>query len=287
MRWKIMNQYLRLISLLFISCFILIACSNENEQVDNDEAAQEIDEDEQQNEGQPEENSDDEEDKDADALADEDHYIDGTVYMMEEENMIRVEAETNLVEGTTLEAPLRKAYGIPLPSLSNKGAASVVEEVDSDGNVTIDIELADNFFEQHNGLFAELSLAVHPVSFHKPEILEAYGANGEEFKGPLVYQDEVIDQMQILETSVVMKIGDEQTEYSFETPEREPLPDDYGATDIWIEAEVVDNDHQFLYIEGKTNLLEGVMLSSEYYADEDQVTPDRRGLSTPNVAVEP
>src|SRR5690625_1166630 len=32
---------------------------------------------------------------------------------------------------------------------------------------------------------------------------------------------------------------------------------------------IVDNDHRFLYIEGESNLLEGTLLSSKYYSDED------------------
>ena len=101
----------------------------------------------------------------------------------------------------------------------------------------------------------------------------------------MIYQYERNGLKQRLETSVVIKIGDEKTEYDIETPVREPLPDDYGETDIWIEADVVDNDHRFLYVEGKTNILEGVLLSGGYYADKDQSNPD--GFRRPNTTVEP
>ncbi len=34
----------------------------------------------------------------------------------------------------------------------------------------------------------------------------------------------------------IFLVGDDVKEYVIETPEREPLPDDYGDTEIWIET---------------------------------------------------
>lgn len=295
------NRYLRLISILFTCLVILIACTDNDENENDNNHLEEIEENELENnnndnnskdldEDLDETNDDGKEDKDVAALADEDHYIDGKVFILENENLIRVEAETNLVEGTRVKALLRKAYGMVVTSLKSKKVGSISGKVDSDGNVTIDIEVDEHFFEEHNGLFAEVGLAVPPSEHANlyPEIYEAYGPNGEKFKGPLVYQHELLGQhQQRLETLVVMKVGDEQIEYDLEAPVKEPLPDDYGSADIWIEADVVDNDHRFLYVEGKSNMLEGVHLSSGYFADEDQLYPDGDGFHRPKVNVEP
>ena len=296
-----MNQYWRSILLLLMSCFILIACTKENEQIDNNRV-QNMDENEQQNNNENEHvqkgNSDDsdkdldeindnkKEVMDVDALINEDHYINGTIFIKENENLIRVEAETNLIEGLFIGTSLKKGFGM-LSSIGTQTIGSTRGKVDSNGNVTIDIKLKDGFFETYNGLYAEITLFAESSEFANadPEIFETYGPNGEKFKGPLIYQYERNGLKQRLETSVVIKIGDEKTEYDIETPVREPLPDDYGETDIWIEADVVDNDHRFLYVEGKTNILEGVLLSGGYYADKDQSNPD--GFRRPNTTVEP
>src|SRR5699024_2953441 len=116
-------------------------------------------------------------------------------------------------------------------------------------------------------------------------VVETYGEHGKKFKGPFVYQFDLIEPEQRLYVPIYIKVGDERTEYTIETPEREPLPDDYGETDVWLEAEVVDNDHRFLYVEGKSNLLEGMMLQGRYYSDEEATFP--QVLHNTNMFIEP
>src|SRR5699024_2188619 len=194
-------------------------------------------------------------------------YIDGEVIVKENEKRFRVKLETNLIEGTPVEARLKRAFGIA-DVLGGKGVGGTEGEVDSDGKVTIDIKVADDFFEKYRGYFAELVIRVYPVTYEhiNADVYEAYGSNGENFEGSFVYQYDLEgESKRRLESVVTMEIGDETTKYDIEKPERLPLPDDYGDTDIWMEAEVVDNNHRILYVEGKTNLLEGVLLLGDYY----------------------
>lgn len=292
-----MNRYWRLILILLISFFMLIACTDQDENENDNNQLEETEENELKNnnndnnskvmDGDLDETNDQEENsKDIDAIADEDHYITGKVMLLENENLIRVEAETNLIEGAKIDARFGKAYGM-LSSVSSLNKKQTGGEIDSNGQTTIDLEMKDHFFEKHRGSYTKVDLIAESTQFEhvNPELLEVYGPDGENFKGPLVYQYERGGQKQRLETTVVMKIGDEQTEYEIEAPVREPLPDDYGETDIWIDAEIIDNDHRFLYIEGKTNILEGVLFGGGYYADEEQSYAD--GAHRPNVTVEP
>lgn len=275
-----MKKYMFILLILLTVCFVMVSCSNndENENGNNlnktEKDAQQKDNDkeleESNNTTKNNEKNDDDKDKDVATPNEEEQHIEGTVFVKEDENMIRVEAETNLVEGTPTKVSLRRAYGIT----DVLGGNSEKEEVESDGTVTIDYELGDDFFENYHGLYAEVKIEVEPSDndLH-PNTTEAYGSDGENFNGPFVYQYEVFDPKQKLVAPVVIKIGDEDTEYSIETPERESLPDDYGETEVWMEAEIVDNDHRFFYVEGKTNILEGTRFLGNYYSDDDANTP--------------
>src|SRR5699024_2370003 len=190
----------------------------------------------------------DEEIEDAQASADEEQIIDGKVIVKEDENVIRVEAETNLIEGTFVNVNVFKAFGELSSPIGEIGSEK--EEIKSDGTVSIDYPLDEDLFEKYHGEYIEVQIEVRVMSF--PEnVVETYGEHGKKFKGPFVYQFDLIEPEQRLYVPIYIKVGDERTEYTIETPEREPLPDDYGETDVWLEAEVVDNDHRFLYVEGK------------------------------------
>src|SRR5690625_4815769 len=290
-----MNGYWRLISMMFISVFVLLACNNQDEHLNDNDPVQETEENEPQTDEENIDSSDEEidetddqmeENQDIDLAEDEDYYINGKVIMKEDENMIRIEAETNLIEGIRVKSRLNKGFGM-LSSIGTQKIGSSEGVVDRNGHVTMEMKLKDSFFPTYNGLYAEIGILVESSEFYNlhPEIFETYGPDGENFTGPLVYQYERNGLKQRLETSVVVKIGDEQTEYDIREPVREPLPNDYGETDIWIEADVVDNDHRFLYVEGKTNILEGLLLGGGYYADEDQSYPD--GVHRPVARIEP
>src|SRR5690625_3186311 len=116
-----MNGYWRLISMMFISVFVLLACNNQDEHLNDNDPVQETEENEPQTDEENIDSSDEEidetddqmeENKDIDLAEDEDHYINGKVIMKEDENMIRIEAETNLIEGIRVKSRLNKGFGM-------------------------------------------------------------------------------------------------------------------------------------------------------------------------------
>ena len=69
-----------------------------------------------------------------------------------------------------------------------------------------------------------------------------------------------------------------------ETPDWSDVPDDYGDTDVWMEVEATTK-HNYLYFEGKSNLLEGSYItanitdpndlpSSAWSSSNTEVNPD-------------
>ena len=273
----------KLLSFLIVFILaIMIGCSSEDEAEGKTEP-QRDEEPEEEEVVETEADDGNEELEEEQAPVDEEQMIEGKVIVKESENTIRVEADTNLIEGTKVEVSLRRAFGI-LDTVGNVSTSK--GEINEDGTVIVDFEISDEkFFEKYKGLYAELAIEVQPEEFIDNETKDTYGPHGENFKGPLVYQYEVFEPKQKLSTIVNILVGDEKTEYAIEIPEREPLPDDYGETDIWMEAEVVDNDHRFLYVEGKTNILEGVTFSGNYYSDEDATLS--QVWTTTNTYVEP
>src|SRR5699024_8228243 len=76
----------------------------------------------------------------------------------------------------------------------------------------------------------------------------------------------------------------EKTTYTIDTPERMPLPDDYGDTNVRMDVEIIDNDHRYLYVKGKSNLLEGLMFQGRYFEDIEAMFAQEK---TTEIFVEP
>ncbi|HLR74626.1 MAG TPA: OmpA family protein [Virgibacillus sp.] len=268
-----MHQRKRLLYVILILLLpiVLIACSTEGkdsedviETPEEDEPAKVKDKEDQDQEEDEEENK--EEDKSVAKVIDEDIFLEGKV-MLEADEII-VQGHTNLVEDTVLRVNL--VYNQFVDLRTSVYSNHVVEgEVDHQGEFTIHYEIKDNFYEWATGQYVELSIEV--IDRPQPDkVLDIYGHDGERLTGPLIYQYERRDDLkQKLYVPVYMLIDEEKTEYVIETPDREPLPDDYGQTDIWIDAEVADNDHRYLYVQGKTNLLEGTKFLAEYFSDDE------------------
>lgn len=260
-----MRKYIMLTGILFICASLLIACSdNKQEQVESVGTNEntEVEDSDQEVEKEDTNDTDDES-----VAKDEDQEIAGKVIVDKEQNLLKVEVETNLLENTQVDAMLRKAYGEIDVHTSQLGWETA--EVGSDGNVSFDYPLGDDFFEKFHGEDFEfmISFASSQVYDH---LVDAYGEEGEEFSGPFAYQfsSNSLQGKQLL-VPIYLRVGDDQTEYVIETPERKEVPDDYGDTEVWVDVEVVDNDHRFIYLEGETNLLEGTMIEGKYYSDEE------------------
>lgn len=62
----------------------------------------------------------------------------------------------------------------------------------------------------------------------------------------------------------------------FKEPEWYEIPDDMGDPRVWIEIEEINDDKEYYYIHGRSNLLEGSRIRGEfkYKRDEAHVKPD-------------
>ncbi|MBU9721296.1 MULTISPECIES: OmpA family protein [Bacillaceae] len=57
--------------------------------------------------------------------------------------------------------------------------------------------------------------------------------------------------------------------YTIEVPDFDEPPIDYGETNVWIDGEIVDIDHRYVYVEGSSNLIEGMLLRGNIKSSED------------------
>src|SRR5699024_12750388 len=89
--------------------------------------------------------------------------IEGKVIVKEDENVIRVEGETNLIEDTTIDVNLTRAYGELGGIIGKVGGES--GKVKSDGTFFIDYEVEDDFFETYNGEHIEVTIEVEHVEY--------------------------------------------------------------------------------------------------------------------------
>src|SRR5690625_7444143 len=145
--------------------------------------------------------------------------IEGQVTVIEDENIVRVELDTNLVENTDVEVNMSKAYRELSSPIGTAGSEN--GEIKSDGTVTIDYPLDDDFFEKYNGEQVEVKIEIKGSTFQE-NVVEAYGKQGEKFTGPFVYQyDRVGHPDQRLYIPVYFQVGDEQTIYTIETRSKE------------------------------------------------------------------
>ena len=150
-------------------------------------------------------------------------------------------------------------------------------KVQADGSFAVNLEISPDFEKKYSGEIIEVRIKMTAVS-QCCEKEDLYGEYGENLTGPFVYKHEIFDELyQKLQASVYVLVGDEVKEYDIETPERVEVPEDYGETEIWIEPELT-NDHRFIYIHGKSNLLEGTEIKGAYYAQPNDVLPQESGL---------
>src|SRR5690625_2237448 len=141
-----MRKYIMLTGILFICASLLIACSdNKQEQVESVGTNEntEVEDSDQEVEKEDTNDTDDES-----VAKDEDQEIAGKVIVDKEQNLLKVEVETNLLENTQVDV-LRKAYGESDVHTSQLGWETA--EVGSDGNVSFDYPLGDDFFEKFHG----------------------------------------------------------------------------------------------------------------------------------------
>ncbi|MCG7344143.1 hypothetical protein MHZ92_08365 [Sporosarcina sp. ACRSL] len=250
-----MRQPLKiLITALFIA-LLLVGCTKETDQGEA-EAAKTPDEDvvtsEEENAEESVEGETDEEEeieiiKPAEHLGGMDIEFSGTASI--EGGEIKVEGQTNLLEGTKLYIDMNWVEGV----LIGGNRTAIVER---DGSFTYETKLPDKV----DGLIT-MEVKFEPASQNK-EIKEHYGESGENLEGPFIRQyDYKMKEIVYHKASAIVVLPREEGLVEVEiTPPNWNKPDDYGSTTIRIEPTKVVKDEQYIYVDGESNLLEGTNL---------------------------
>ncbi|WP_052345898.1 OmpA family protein [Paucisalibacillus sp. EB02] len=200
----------------------------------------------------------------------EDITFGGKVFV--EDDRIRVMGESNLAEGTVVSGELYKS---PFSEVRDSTTLITGEESSVDENGHFEMEFlyekySDmDFLERFNGSILEVELEVKMGYSQSDEIVELYGRNGDNLRGPIVYKELSFGELhQFLYIPIYVRIGGNQSEYVIEVPERSPFPEDYGDPKVRIDIEEITHDHEFFYVKGKTNLIEGTFLRGGYQSSE-------------------
>lgn len=197
-----------------------------------------------------------------------DVLIDADVHMSESNNSITVEGTSNLLTGSKLLIYIKTTpYQLPNPVVRQ------IVSIEDDGTFTFEHDLKDNFFIDNNERPMIVQITFDVKDNNKDSLNEVYGPNGENLKGPLIYQKESPQERQVAEQEVYFVVEGEENTYSSITSELQDIPDDYGEPAVWMEAEIIGNDHHFLYVEGKSNLLEGLELTGRYFTHDESLKP--------------
>src|SRR5699024_8605850 len=102
------------------------------------------------------------------------------------------------------------------------------------------------------------------------DIKEIYGKDGENLEGPFVQKNESVRDRNMIYASEYLVVGSKETVYTIEADPNQEAPAEYGETELWAEAEITGNDHYHIYVEGKSNILEGTQLQGRYFSNHDK-----------------
>ncbi|MBU9711189.1 OmpA family protein [Evansella tamaricis] len=262
MKWKRNNVFL-----LCCLMVMMVACSDlpEDETSGEKELEEDIVVEEMTEEGNGKANSDevalDEEDSVTVGNQEElgDYLIDLSATAYIEDDAIIVDGVSNLLPGTPIRLEFISMERIQVRiNFSNFNTNGEVEE---DGTFRFEVgrPVVDDF---------RVYVIVNGKRFRN-EIADHYGENGENMEGPLIVRSESrreIEKSVHVETLVHLQ-DEEITEYELTGPILYDPPEDYGSTEIWIEADLT-TDHRYVYVEGRSNLLEGTALNINYFRND-------------------
>ncbi|WP_051556454.1 OmpA family protein [Alkalihalobacterium bogoriense] len=261
-----MKQPLTLIGTLFFLFALILTGCNSGEEVENTP-----DEPEQPN---VVEKTDDTEEEEIEEVIEEevapeadlgDYEVEMTAKAKVDGDFIRVLGESNLVPGSRIR--------VHLESITRTGLHVPISD-----NTTVDDQ--GNFEARINPLDSkEFRLIVSFRADQRDEVLAHYGEGNAKIEGPLVYREENNEGeiQQIAKLEKVIQLKEDVSEFSFDIPERIERPEDYGENNVWIEAEIT-NDHRYMYVHGRSNLLEGTGLFAEYWYSENDHLPQNNSF---------
>lgn len=185
------------------------------------------------------------------------------------DDAIIVEGESNLLEGTVVQATrYRHPFTIRHPICVACGSEHT--SVNEDGSFYFELPLPDESFEQS---YIELALEVKMPYLQFEEVTALYGDRGERMEGPFIHPYNHSGETRYKAYApIYIFVDGEQKEYKIEAMDLDKPPSDYGEADVWVGADVT-NDHRYIYVDGKSNLLAGTNVKAVYYASETATLP--------------
>ncbi|RYI27490.1 hypothetical protein EVU96_17045 [Bacillus infantis] len=244
--------------ILVILAVLLAACGNSQ-----DEAAgkkEPVQEEEAQKE---EQDSAEDEDSEKEAVettvlkaredaGDYDVKLEGEIHRKDQK--ITVTGTTNLLPGSKLFL-----YTDPLDgAIIGSAGTTLVEE---DGSFTLEDSIPDGY--KYPVIYTKI---IFKPSASSDEVNEHYSVDGSKLEGAFVRLDEEggEHQKQIVAVNEI-DLSQPESTVMIEEPEWSK-PDDYGAVQIRMETEVTE-DEDFIYVNGKSNILEGASVTGGVSAE--------------------
>jgi outer membrane protein OmpA-like peptidoglycan-associated protein len=189
--------------------------------------------------------------------------------MIEEDDKIIINGKSNLLPGARVVGSVSVG--------DDEYYADTSELIQEDGSFHMEIK--------HHDLNKESNVAVR-FHFDGPQdagITRHYGDRGQKLEGVYIYkhQGEVGGgkPQNIFKQAMVTATFDPSEDKAirqFNEPTWYPIPDDMGDPRVWIEVDEINNDEEYFYIHGHSNIIEGSKLFLDYYSkrDETLVLPD-------------
>lgn len=163
------------------------------------------------------------------------------------DKLITVKGKTNLLPESRLMIGMDSVEGAIIG-----GNESL--QVNEDGTFNTELEIPN----EYEGLI-EVSIKFEPSTDNQP-IRDHYGENGEKLEGFFVRINEDSGAKQnIAFVTLEVPQGESKKNITIEEPKWDK-PEDYGSATVRIDDPDIQKDERYLYIEGKTNLLEGTRL---------------------------
>jgi len=263
-----------LISLLFVST-IIIGCSSdkvdkndkntsENNEIEDDRTNNNIDGDaNDSNENTNVSNEADDEENNMQSK-EEDYEVHLGGEMVETKNGIIIEGESNLLPGSRVTGEVKvvdKNVSMYLFDSTEEldFSQDATEVVEDDGSFHLELEHPN--MDKETVVSVKFSL----LEEQDDEILDHYGEHGEKLEGPFIYKhintEDGIDLNTVYQKAEVMTTftpkEDNKAIRHFKEPNWHEKPDDIGDPEVWIEIDEVNNDDDYQYIRGRSNLIEG------------------------------
>ncbi len=174
---------------------------------------------------------------------------------------VTVEGDTIIVEGeSNLPAGLNIHSGGQTDVMA---VGSLIEsaKVEEDGSF---------YFELPNST-SDLTLNFRLQNSDKAA--EYYGENLSSATGPFVYETEDSGRYDVKATVRTDSLKETPYSIAIETPQWKERPSDYGDPNVWLEVESVDTDHDYIYVNMNSNLVEGTWLGGNVENAEGGIIP--------------